>query len=141
VRRLLPFLALLTLTVSCRGPAEVITVGVGEQVFAVEVVRTPEARNRGLMHRSSLARGAGMLFVFERDMQLQFWMKNTRIPLSIAFLTSGGRITEIREMRPGSLDVVASRLLCRYALEVNQGAFEAAGARAGDTLRLPEGFR
>jgi uncharacterized membrane protein (UPF0127 family) len=126
---------------SCAPETEVIELGIGEQVFVVEVARTTEQQGTGLMHRKSLAPHRGMLFVYDADHQLSFWMKDTLIPLSIAFLSSSGKITEIRDMRPRSLDVLSSRLACRYALEANLGAFAEAGVGEGDTIRFPEGFR
>jgi len=100
-----------------------------------EIARTPEDRSRGLMHRKSLNDGDGMLFVFERDEVLSFWMKNTIIPLSIAFIASDGRITEIRDMMPNDLNPVKSSRSVRYALEVPQGWFGRAGVRPGDTVK------
>jgi uncharacterized membrane protein (UPF0127 family) len=106
--------------------------------LAVELARTNEERARGLMGRKSLRDGEGMLFMFERDETLSFWMKDTVIPLSIAFIASDGRITEIRDMRPLDLSAVQSRRSVRYALEVPQGWFERTGIRTGDVLQLPD---
>jgi uncharacterized membrane protein (UPF0127 family) len=77
-----------------------------------------------------------MLFVFERDQQLSFWMKNTLIPLSIAYIASDGRITEIRDMYPHDENSVHSSRSVRYALEVPQGCFGRAGIRPGDVVRI-----
>ncbi|MDR2433129.1 MAG: DUF192 domain-containing protein [Treponema sp.] len=101
-----------------------------------ELARTPEERIRGLMGRKSLADGEGMLFIFERDDVLSFWMKDTLIPLSIAFIASDGRIVEIRDMRPLDLNSIKSSRSVRYALEVPQGWFERAGVRPGDTVKF-----
>ncbi|MDR2477997.1 MAG: DUF192 domain-containing protein [Treponema sp.] len=100
----------------------------------VELARTPQERSQGLMRRGSLADGEGMLFIFERDEALSFWMKDTLIPLSIAFIASDGRITEIRDMRPRDLSAVRSSRSVRYALEVPQGWFTRAGVQTGDTV-------
>jgi uncharacterized membrane protein (UPF0127 family) len=100
----------------------------------VELARTPEQRSQGLMHRKRLPDGKGMLFMFERDEALSFWMKNTYIPLSIAFIASDGRITEIKDMEPLNLNSVKSSRSVRYALEVPQGWFGRAGIQAGDRL-------
>lgn len=126
---------------SCAPRMESITLGVGKSVFTVEVARTDAERARGLMYRSKLPPLGGMLFVFDADQRLEFWMKNTRIPLSIAFLSSTGKVTEIRDLRPYSEEVVRSRIACRYALEVNAGAFAQAGVGEGDTISFPAGFR
>ena len=82
-----------------------------------------------------------MLFVFPADQHLAFWMKDTTVPLSIAFLSSEGRILQIEDMEPFSLKSIRSRLSARYALELPQGAFAEAGASEGDTVTLPEGLR
>jgi uncharacterized membrane protein (UPF0127 family) len=102
-----------------------------------EIARTEAERARGLMYRPSLPDGEGMLFVFERDQILSFWMKDTLIPLSIAFISYDGRIREIYDMKVRDLTPVNSRRSVRYALEVPQGWFERAGISAGDRLNIP----
>jgi uncharacterized membrane protein (UPF0127 family) len=127
--------------VSCTSEAEKleeqVELRVGSETFTVEVARTPEQRRKGLMHRSSIGENEGMLFVFERDRHLSFWMKNTEIPLSIAYISSDGEIREIRELEPHSERSVESSYAVRYALELPRGAFERAGAEVGDRLELP----
>ena len=91
----------------------------------------------GLMFRKRLAENQGMLFVFEEDSRLSFWMKDTELPLSIAFIASDGTIREIRDMKPLSLNSVQSSRNARYALEVNQGWFSNRGIAAGDKVQLP----
>jgi len=110
--------------------------GGGSVSLVAELAVTEEQRAAGLMHRTSLPDGEGMLFVFDRDQRLSFWMKNTLVPLSIAFITSDGRITEIRDMRPLDLTPVVSTRSVRYALEVPQGWFDRAGVRLGDVVIL-----
>lgn len=102
-----------------------------------EIADDDRERERGLMHRKTLGDGEGMLFVFESDRRLSFWMKNTLVPLSIAFIASDGRITEIRDMEPLSLSAVESERSVRYALEAPRGWFGRAGVSAGDRLELP----
>ncbi len=109
----------------------------GHRIF-VEIADTPEERAEGLMFRSSLPEDQGMLFVFPRPRLLGFWMKNTSIPLSIAYLDDDGTVLEIHDMEPHSLESVSSRQPARYALEVNQGTFERLGITLGDRLVLPE---
>ncbi|MDR0443104.1 MAG: DUF192 domain-containing protein [Treponema sp.] len=111
--------------------------GIAVASIKAEIARTPEEHSRGLMHRKKLPDGEGMLFVFESDKILSFWMKNTLVPLSIAFIASDGRIVEIRDMYPGDLSSVKSSRSLRYALEVPQGWFSRAGVQAGDVVRLP----
>jgi uncharacterized membrane protein (UPF0127 family) len=104
--------------------------------ITVEIARTEEERAQGLMYRKKLPDGEGMLFIFERDQQLSFWMKNTSIPLSIAFISSDGRITEIRDMQPHDLNSVQSSRSVRYALEAPQGWFTRAGIKPGDLMQM-----
>jgi uncharacterized membrane protein (UPF0127 family) len=97
-------------------------------------------RTKGLMFRKSVPEGTGMLFVFERDEKLSFWMKNTEVALSIAYITSEGRVSQILDMEPLSLAPVRSDSYVRYALEVPRGWFAKAGIKPGDLLELPKGF-
>ena len=125
---------------SCSASAETAlhTVQVGDVEFQVEIADTDESRRLGLMHREALPEGQGMLFVFEQDQRLSFWMKDTVIPLSIAYISSDGVIREIHDMTPLSLESIRSSRSVRYALEVNRGAFDAAGIEPGDRVLLPE---
>ena len=125
----------------CASKLERVQLTVGTGAFSVEVARTEEQRARGLMHRQSLGRREGMLFVFPADQHLAFWMKDTTVPLSIAFLSSEGRILQVEDMEPLSLKSIRSRLSARYALELPRGAFTEVGASEGDTITLPEGLR
>jgi len=104
--------------------------------ITVEIARTDEERSKGLMYRESLPDGEGMLFVFDRDQQLSFWMKNTIIPLSIAFIASDGFIIEIKDMQPNDLNSVRSSRSVRYALEVPQGWFRRVNVKAGDQVTI-----
>lgn len=137
---ILGLIALLTVA-ACAPPLERVAVKVGSDVFTVEVARTDAQHERGLMHRRSLGRREGMLFVFTADQHLTFWMKDTRIPLSIAFLSSGGRILQIEDLEPYSQKAVRSRLSARYALELPRGAFAEVGAAEGDLVTLPASIR
>ncbi len=105
--------------------------------LTIEVARTDRSRQRGLMHRDQLAENRGMLFVYRDPEKLSFWMRNTKVPLSIAFIDDHGKILQIEDMRPLDLASVASKYEVRYALEMNQGWFDTAGVAVGDTL---EGF-
>jgi uncharacterized membrane protein (UPF0127 family) len=102
--------------------------------ITVELAQNDAQREQGLMFRKELAAGRGMLFIFDRDQIMSFWMKDTLIPLSIAFISRSGRITEITHMQPGSTRIVYSREEARYALEVPQGWFREAGVGVGDRL-------
>ena len=106
----------------------------GRVNITAEMAITDAQRAQGLMYRKDLKDGEGMLFIFEQDQILSFWMKNTLIPLSIAYIASDGRIIEIYDMEPGNLNPVYSSRSVRYALEVPQGWFGRAGLGPGDRL-------
>jgi len=111
------------------------------QVVAVvksEIARTEEERARGLMFRQNLPDGEGMLFIFEMDQVLSFWMKNTYIPLSIAYIAYDGRIIDIKDMYPHDETPVRSSRSVRYALEVPQNWFSRAGIREGDIVKITD---
>ncbi len=102
----------------------------------VEVAKTPEERARGLMGRKRLGKDEGMLFIFEKEDYHGFWMKDTYIPLSIAFIDKGGRIVRITDMKPLSLEAHDPPRPILYALEMKKGWFSANGFKIGDVLRF-----
>jgi uncharacterized protein len=106
----------------------------------VEIADNASEIARGLMYRTVLAKDRGMLFIFEGEQTLSFTMKNTLIPLSIAFIDSEGRIVDIQDMKPLDDDPPSyvSAKPAQYALEVNQGFFEEQGVEVGDRAELPE---
>jgi uncharacterized membrane protein (UPF0127 family) len=106
----------------------------GPVTVRAEIARTDEQRQRGFMFRKEVKDGEGMLFIFEQDQVLSFWMKNTLVPLSVAYISRDGAILEIRDLEPGNLRPVVSSRSCRYALEVPQGWFGRAGLGPGDRL-------
>jgi hypothetical protein len=101
-----------------------------------ELAIKPEERNFGFMKRKNIPDGTGMLFIFENEQILSFWMKDTPHPLSIAFIDSRGKIRNIFDMKPYSLSSIQSTVSCRYALEVPQGWFDKNNIKPGDTLSL-----
>jgi uncharacterized protein len=114
------------------------TLTIRGQKLIVEVVSTPETRATGLMNRFSLQQDHGMLFVFEAPQPLAFWMKNTYVPLSIAFIDAHGRIINIEDMRPQDESTHLSKGMALYAIEMRQGWFAAKGIGVGDGV---EGLR
>lgn len=104
---------------------------IGKQLFQVEVAATPRERERGLMARKQLPFNGGMLFVFEQAAPHCFWMHNTPLPLSIAFIDSQGRIANLADMQPYSDALHCAATNVRYALEVAQGGFAQRGITAG----------
>ncbi len=108
---------------------------IGGQEIAVDVVRTPEERRLGLMYRTSLAPDSGMLFIFEQTEIRRFWMKNTLIPLSIAYIDTSNVVTDVLEMAPGdTITPYTSSRPALYAFEMNAGWFQTHGIKPGDTI-------
>ncbi len=107
---------------------------IGQHAIRAEIADTPETREHGLMQRKTLCADCGMLFVFPAATRQAFWMKNTSLPLAIAFAGSDGRIINIEEMQPYSLDIHYSQADALYALEMNSGWFAAHGIHPGDQL-------
>jgi uncharacterized membrane protein (UPF0127 family) len=105
----------------------------GHKITA-EVAATPTQRATGLMNRFSLRPDHGMLFVFEKPEPLGFWMKNTFIPLSIAFIAEDGRIVNIDDMAPQTETTHWSKGPALYALEMRKGWFAERGIKAGDKV-------
>lgn len=116
---------------------ETAEIKIGNKTFTVEIARTPEERQRGLMYRKELGEDRGMLFVFEYDQKLSFWMKNTSIPLDVAYIAKDGTIKEVHQLKPFSEKSVKSAYSVRYALEVPRGTFASLGVGPGDTIELP----
>ncbi len=136
-RRIVMMLAFAALATGCASSLPTASLKVGDATLSVEIAHTPAQRERGLMYRKSMPEDHGMLFVFPRDEQLSFWMKNTLVPLSIAFISSDGTIKQIADMQPESLANIPSDYSVRYALEVNQGFFARHGIRVGEVVTLP----
>jgi uncharacterized membrane protein (UPF0127 family) len=105
----------------------------------VEIADDVLEQSRGLMYRTALAEDRGMLFVYTDEEERSFWMRNTRIPLSISFMDSEGRIVDIQDMKPLDDDPphYVSAEPAQYALEANQGFFEERGVKVGDRANLP----
>jgi uncharacterized protein len=120
-----------------------IPIVIGEQTLEAEIASTGEERQQGLMARQSMDENAGMLFVFPTDQQVSFWMRDTALPLSIAFIDSSGVIQGLADMQPFDDQTFhTSPVPVRYALEVNQGWFAEHGIAVGDraVFILPDGI-
>ncbi len=136
-------LAALTSLLSCKTKklpvqdVKIIRQDGSEFIVKSEIAIKPEDRNHGFMERKNIPDGTGMLFIFERDQTLSFWMKNTPHPLSIAYIDSKGKIRNIFDMNPYSTDSIISTVSVRYALEVPQGWYKKNGITEGDTVILP----
>jgi hypothetical protein len=140
--RPLALLLLLVPVAACgaeQEPRAVIETQNVEVTVPVEVADSASERERGLMGRRELPADAGMVFIFPADSTSAFWMKDTLIPLSIAFYDESGTIVRILDMEPCTRDPCVlhdPEASYRGALEVNRGAFERWGVREGDVLRL-----
>ncbi len=134
MRTAITILALL-LAAAARGELPVVELGAGMHVIRAELADTFASRVRGLMHRQKLGQNSGMLFVFEESGIQCMWMKNTLIPLSVAFLDDTGAIVNIADMQPQSEDSHCAARPARYALEMNRGWFAERGIKAGTRLR------
>lgn len=132
--RWITFVVFAGLVVTGCTATDLYDITVGDVELEVEVVDTQETRGRGLMFRDSLPETQAMLFVFQDYEIRAFYMKNTSIPLSIAYIDDLLVIREIHDMEPFSLESIFSARPAKYALEVNQGAFTRLGISVGDRL-------
>jgi len=107
---------------------------VGNFPMKVELAVDPHEQQRGLMHRGHLHDNRGMLFCYERPTELSFWMRNTPIPLSIAFIGEDGVIKQVSDMSPFDERSITSNVPCRWALEANLDWFKRRGLGIGDKV-------
>ena len=122
------------------GPYALFTTAAGSQVMLnLEVADTPEKQERGLMFREEMPEDNGMIFIFPQTGTIAFWMKDTVLPLSIAFVTADLRIVDIQDMQPQTTDLHQPAARYRQALEVNQGYFARNGVKVGDRADLRSG--
>ena len=114
-----------------------IKISAGMHLIDTQVASTPDQRATGLMFRQEMPQGEGMLFVFEEATPQCFWMKNTLLPLTAAFIADDGSIVNLANMKPQSTDSHCSAKPVRYVLEMNLGWFEKKGLKAGSKLLGP----
>jgi hypothetical protein len=129
------------LTTTRADPLLTYPLQIGKQQARVEIANTADTRRNGLMFRTRLADSSGMIFIFTEERPVSMWMKNTRIPLSVAFIDAGGRIVNIEQMQPETEQSHSSNGPVKYALEMNLGWFKkhgiGSGARVSGLERLP----
>ena len=106
----------------------------GMHLMDVQVAATPDQRTIGLMFRKDMGASEGMLFVFEQPAVQCFWMKNTLLPLSAAFIRDDGTIVNIEDMKPLTTDSHCSAAPVRFVLEMHQGWFNKKGIKAGQKI-------
>lgn len=129
------FLLAALLAAAAHAQLPVVELTAGMHRVQAEVADNMGARMTGLMHRKSMAQNAGMVFVFEENAAHCMWMKNTLIPLSVAFIDEAGVIVNIADMQPHSEQSHCAARPARYALEMNKGWFAQRGIKAGAKLR------
>lgn len=112
----------------------VIPLTAGMHVIKAEVAATAAERQQGLMFREKMASNEGMVFVFDTPSTVCMWMKNTLIPLSVAFIDEHGKIINIEEMKPQTTESHCGKQLARYAVEMNQGWFKQKNIKPGSTI-------
>jgi len=129
------FLVSLFAALTCRADGLPVTaLSAGFHRVEAEVAHTFDTRAKGLMHRKSMAANHGMLFIFPDVARHCMWMRNTLLPLSVAFLDEQGRIINVEEMQPRTEDNHCATRPARYALEMNAGWFQAKGLLAGAAI-------
>ena len=126
-----------------QSPQSLPTVKLTAGMYAIqaEVASDMGARMVGLMHRASMPANSGMLFIFDESAIQCMWMKNTLIPLSVAFLDESGAIINVEDMKPQTEDSHCAKRPARYALEMNRGWFSSHGIKPGQKLGGMERFR
>lgn len=117
------------------SPLELRSLRIAQTPVLVEVADTNRSRQTGLMHRQFMAEHRGMLFVFSEPQALCFWMRNTLIPLSIAYIDEHAKVIDIFDMTPLDERSICSSAPAQFALEVNQGWFERNHIKVGDLLQ------
>ncbi len=136
------FASLLALFIALPGQAQQtaqtnlqrIILGAGIHQIDTQLALTPEQHMVGLMYRKDMPQSEGMLFVFESPVRQCFWMKNTLLPLTAAFIADDGTIVNLEDMKPQTTDSHCSLKPVRYVLEMNQGWFAKRGVKAGTKL-------
>lgn len=114
---------------------EFLLLDIQDQQLVVEVALSPEQRSRGLMHRQELSADAGMLFILDPQPRQCFWMRNTYIPLTLAYLDENFTLLQLSDMQPLSDELHCADQPSSFALEVNQGWFEQHDVEIGQQLR------
>ncbi len=136
------FLSLLFITNGCDSSPPVSTLPttnmhLGNANFVIEIANSNDVRMHGLMERDSMPNNHGMIFVFPDEQPREFWMKNTRYPLDIAYINSAGQVVSIKQMKAYDLTGIPSDAPAKYAIELNLGAASTVGLKAGDHIDIP----
>ncbi|HEV2292550.1 MAG TPA: DUF192 domain-containing protein [Tepidisphaeraceae bacterium] len=143
----LPMVLLIALVGGCaeRGrnsALATVEMRIGSETYTLEIANSEAKRKRGLMERDSMPADHGMIFVFDEEQELNFWMKNTRFPLEILYLDAGGQVVSIRAMKPYDTRTNhSSARPAKYAIELNVGQVKKSGVKVGDVLEIPASAR
>lgn len=123
----------LSMNVAAQQPIKFDTIPLtaGINLVKAEVASTPAQREQGLMLREKMAPNEGMVFMFEGPAEVCMWMKNTLLPLSVAFIDGNGKVVNIEDMKPQTLNSHCAKSLVRYALEMNLGWFKQKNIKPG----------
>lgn len=121
--------------------APTVEMKIGSRTYHLEVARSEAEQEKGLMKRDSMPQDHGMIFVFRDEAQRSFWMKDTRFPLDILFLSSKGKVVSIHQMRAYDMNNTYSDLPAQYAIELNKGQAKESGVKVGDVLNIPPDAR
>lgn len=132
---LLALTASLSLAQNLNTSLPIIELKTGIYRIQAEVASTPQARQVGLMNRTSMPTDSGMLFIFDQKATHCFWMSNTKIPLAIAFIADDGKIVNIEEMQAETLNNHCPKMAVRYALEMNQNWFSQRAIGPGSVIQ------
>ncbi len=132
-------MSFLSLLCYAKGNNGFVTLKINGETYNFETADSPEEKGKGLMFRENLDTDSGMLFIFDQDQILRFYMKNTYIPLDIAFIDSEFKILDIQEMEPLNEQTITSKYKVKYALEVNRGFFSGTGIKVGDEIEYISG--
>lgn len=134
--KIFPFIFLCFFMIQCQTEKATVKIRINKKSYQFELASTPEQRRKGLMHRTELASDHGMLFVFPKERILNFWMKDTLLPLQIAYIDKDLTIFEIRRLRPLDTNTVQSSKPAKFALEVNEGFFLRNNIKTGDKIKI-----
>jgi uncharacterized membrane protein (UPF0127 family) len=127
-------LAFATASASAQQKFKVIPLAAGMHVIQAELVANDKDRQQGLMFREKMGPNEGMVFVFDAPATVCMWMKNTLLPLSVAFIDESGKIVNIEDMKPQTTDSHCAKKPVRYALEMNQGWFRQKNIKPGSPI-------
>ena len=135
-RKIILIFIIFLILFSCYSEKKYVKAKINKKIYKFELAITEKERETGLMFRKSLDQNSGMLFVYSNMNYLYFYMKNTIIPLDIAFIDYNYKIIDIQSMEPLDETTIVSKKKAMYALEVNRGFFDKVGLKVGDKIEF-----